>query len=328
MKVLTLWLSSNIYINATYHSVSVPFWYQGNQVVHLCLLESSDLFFCWWRRCLFLVVFLLLLWWRRSSLQKIWRKLDNCDSTESISQKNDWICGIESQVSQFGVLNWFLFSQSFVLLDMNIIDINLFKSGTSENSWGIRSPHSINNYHSHVKDHNLSLRISWIPNSDCPISRSWDESCWVVVIPLNLINCKEMTLISFLILSRVGKWTFMNFSFFSADKEWEVIKSVEIEAKTASKTNKRCFFLLFSSQFQSENFFRLELVFHQTPVHDPTVWRNRVEVELLVSIRIPSDLPDWISVLLCSHCWFIDGFVMFVSNVIYKNCTIIQSSSK
>jgi len=52
----------------------------------------------------------------------------------------------------------------------------------------------------------------------------------VVVIPFHLIDCKQMPFVGFLILSRVCQRTFVNFPFFSANKERKVVESVKVEA--------------------------------------------------------------------------------------------------
>ena len=229
-------------------SISIPLWYQGNEVVHLCLLECPDFFFSWRGREFLLCVFFFLLWWRRSTLQQVGRKFYHGNTSECVSQKDDGILWVEGQVGQLGVLHWLLLGQSFVLFSMNIIDIDLFQSCTGENSRWVRGPHGINNNHSHIKDHDLSLRVSWVPNSDSPVSRCRDESGRMVVVPLDFVNCQQMTLVSLLILPRVSQRALMDFSFFSTHKEGEVIESVEVKAKTTCKSNERSFFFFLSSQ--------------------------------------------------------------------------------
>lgn len=118
----------------------------------------------------------------------------------------------------------------------------------------------------------------------------------------------------------------MNLSFFGSDQEGEVIEFVEIEAQTAGKTNERSFLFFFSSQFEFEYFLGLQLVLHETPIHHTTIRGNGVEVVLFADVRVPSDLPDWVSMLLGSHCGFVDRFVVLVSHVIDKNSTVIETS--
>lgn len=66
-----------------------------------------------------------------------------------------------------------------------------------------------------------------------------------------------MALVGLLVLSRIGQGAFVDFSFFSADKEGEIVKSIEIEAKTACQTDERSLFFFLPSKFQFENFLRL-----------------------------------------------------------------------
>lgn len=75
-----------------------------------------------------------------------------------------------------------------MLLDVEVVDIDPVESGTGEDCGGVGSPHGIDNDHAHIKEHNLSLRVSRVPDSDGPVSRSRDESCGMVVVPSDLID--------------------------------------------------------------------------------------------------------------------------------------------
>lgn len=119
----------------------------------------------------------------------------------------------------------------------------------------------------------------------------------------------------------------MDFSFFSAHQEGEVVELVEIKAETTSQTDERGLFLLLPSQLQPENFLGLQLVLHQAPVHHSTVRRNRVEAEFLVSLGVPSHLPNWISVLLSSDSRLVDRLIVLVADVVDEDCTVVEACS-
>lgn len=76
-----------------------------------------------------------------------------------------------------------------MLLDIEVIDVDLFKSGAGKDCGRVWCPHSIDHDHAHIEDHYLSLRVCRIPNSDCPIRRCRDEGGRMVVIPSNFVNC-------------------------------------------------------------------------------------------------------------------------------------------
>lgn len=135
-----------------------------------------------------------------------------------------------------------------------------------------------------------------------------------------------MSFICFLILTRISEWAFMDFTFLSSNQKWKSIEFVEIETQTASQSDEISFFFFFTSELQSEDFFRFEFILHQRPVHYTAIRWNWVKVVLFACIWVPSDLPDWISVFLSSYCGFVDRFVMFISDIINKDGTIIQTS--
>lgn len=120
----------------------------------------------------------------------------------------------------------------------------------------------------------------------------------------------------------------MYFAFLSANQKGEIIEFVEIKAQTTSQSNERCLFLFLSCKFEFENFFWLEFILHQTPVHDSTIWWNRVEVILLAYIRVPSHLPNRVCVFLGSHTWLVDRLIVLVSYIVDKDCAIVKTSSE
>ena len=161
-----------------------------------------------------------------------------------------------------------------MLLNVKVVNVDTVKGGTREDSGGVRCPHGIDNDHAHVEEHHLGLGIGRVPNSDGPVSRGRDESGRVVVVPPHLVHCQQVAFVSLLILARVGKGALVDLSFLRAYQEAEVVESVEIEAQSTGKTNKRSFFFLLTGELQLEHFLRLEFVLHEAPVHDPAVGRN------------------------------------------------------
>jgi len=87
-----------------------------------------------------------------------------------------------------------------------------------------------------------------------------------------------MALISLQVLSRISFGAQMDFTLFSSDEEKMSLVLVEIEAHTTGKTVEECFLLVFNEPFvlinnqpKLDDFFSLELIFHEGPVGDPTV---------------------------------------------------------
>ena len=144
-----------------------------------------------------------------------------------------------------------------MLLYIEVIDIDSIKSGTGKNCWWIGSPHCVNYNHSHIKQHYLRLGISWVPNSDSPISGGRDKSGGMIMIPSHLINCQQMPLIGFLILSWVSQWTLMDFAFFSPHQKWEIVKFVEIKAETTGQADERRLLFFFACEFEFKYFLGL-----------------------------------------------------------------------
>lgn len=137
-----------------------------------------------------------------------------------------------------------------------------------------------------------------------------------------------MSFVSFLVLPRISQWTLMNLPLLSPHQKWKIIKFIEIEAQATCKSNKRSFLFLFSRKLEPKDFFWFKFIFHEAPVHDSTIWRNGIKVKLFISVWVPSDLPDRISMLLSSNCGLIDGFVMFISDVIDQDCSVIEPCSE
>ena len=148
----------------------------------------------------------------------------------------------------------------------------------------------------------------------------------MIVVPPDLVDSQQMPFVSFLVLSRVSQGAFMDFTFLSSDQKRKGVKLIEVKAETTGQTDEGSLFFFLSSQFKSEYFFWLKLVLHQTPVHDSTIRGDGVEVELFGDVRVPSDLPDRVSMLLGSYGGFVDGFVMLVSDIVHQNGTVIESS--
>lgn len=169
-------------------SLTIPLWHQRNKVVHLLFLKSLNFLLSRGRRSIFRVLLFLLDLW--SSLEQVRGQFYHSDTSERISQEDNWIFIIECQVSKSGIFYGFLFSKSFVLLDVKIININLLEGCTGKYRWWIGGPHSIYNNHAHIENHDLSLRVSGVPDSDCPICWGWDEGGRMIVIPFYFINSK------------------------------------------------------------------------------------------------------------------------------------------
>lgn len=91
-----------------------------------------------------------------------------------------------------------------------------------------------------------------------------------------------MALIGFLVLTGVGFRAFVNTAFFCAQNEGIRVEFVEIEAETGSESDQRRFvFIVAANEFETDDFFRLEFVLHQVPVHHATVRGNGVKVVFL-----------------------------------------------
>ena len=76
------------------------------------------------------------------------------------------------------------------------------------------------------------------------------------------------------------------------------------------------------------NFFSLELVFHQVPVGNATIGGNGVEIEVLSGfLRLPTHLPDGVSVLGSSDGGLVNGLVVLVTDIEDHDSTIVASSS-
>lgn len=130
-----------------------------------------------------------------------------------------------------------------MFLDVQVININSIKSGTSKDRGWIWCPHGINNDHSHIKKHHLWRWVSSIPNSYSPIGGCWNKSIRMIVVPSDLVDSQQMSFISFLILAWISQRAFMNFTFFSSHQEWKSIEFVEIKTKTTCQSNKVSFLL-------------------------------------------------------------------------------------
>ncbi len=170
------------------HSVSVPFWHQRNQIVHLFLFKL--LYFVLSRRGWHILLVLLLFLYFRPSFQQIWGKLDHSNSSEWIAQQNYGVDAIECQVCQLRVFHRFFISQAFMLFYIQIINVNPLKSRTRKNSGWVWCPHNIYHNHTHIEKHYLGLRISRVPNSNCPIRRSRDKGSRMVLIPSDFVDCQ------------------------------------------------------------------------------------------------------------------------------------------
>lgn len=118
----------------------------------------------------------------------------------------------------------------------------------------------------------------------------------------------------------------MDSSFFSTENEDVLVEFIEIKAKTRSKSDKGTFILVISAdELESDDFFGLEFVLHEVPVHDSTVRRNGVEVIFFGNVGVPVHLPDGVSVLLGSHVRLINGSFVFVSNVVNEDCSVVKT---
>lgn len=158
-----------------------------------------------------------------------------------------------------------------MLLDVEVVDIDPVESSAGEDCGGIGCPHGVDDDHAHIEEHDLSLRVGRVPDSDGPVSRSRDEGCGMVVVPSDLIDSEQVALVSLLVLPRVSKRAFVDLALFGTNQKREVVELVEVEAQTTCESDERSFFLLLTSELQFEDFFRFELILHQTPVHDPTI---------------------------------------------------------
>lgn len=111
-----------------------------------------------------------------------------------------------------------------------------------------------------------------------------------------------MPSIGFLVLSGVGARTSVDFTLFCSDNKYILVKFIEVEAETTGESDQGRFFVIFSNKSEEYDLLGLELIFHEDPVHNSTVRGDRVEVKVSGGIRVPSDLPDGVSVLVISDC--------------------------
>ena len=100
----------------------------------------------------------------------------------------------------------------------------------------------------------------------------------------------------------------MNLAFFSTDKERKLVELIEIEAQATCQANEAALFFAFyitiqstSNELKLDDFFRLQLVLHEAPIHNSTITRNREEVEVLTDVLVPSYLPNWVRVFLRTY---------------------------
>jgi len=128
----------------------------------------------------------------------------------------------------------------------------------------------------------------------------------------------------------------MDFTFFCSYEEEMFLERVEIEAHTTSKSIKESFLfvlnktlVLIDDKSKLNNLFGLKLVLHKGPVGNSTITGDGVEVQRLDSlVNIPTDLPNWISMLIGSHSGHIDWLVVSLkSDIKDHDSTIIKTNS-
>lgn len=158
----------------------------------------------------------------------------------------------------------------------------------------------------------------------------------MIWVPFYSVNGQVVILVSLKILSRVRLGAKMNLTLFCADQEQILHILVKVEAHAASKTVDEWLLLaiselllLVNDELQLDDFLRLQLILHQVPECDATIRRNRVEAEILaLFIVLPTDLPNWICVLVRPHCRLVDRSIgRFLADIEDHDGTIIASSS-
>lgn len=120
----------------------------------------------------------------------------------------------------------------------------------------------------------------------------------------------------------------MNLPLFSTNEENLRVELIKIETETAGKPNQGTVLVIFANQSKKDNFLWFEFVLHEYPVHDSTIRRDRVEIEVFGGIGVPSHFPDWVSVLGGSHVGTVNSLFLFVSDVEDLDGTVVITDSK
>jgi len=151
----------------------------------------------------------------------------------------------------------------------------------------------------------------------------------MVVVPTDLVDGKIVLVEGLLILSRIGSGALMDFTFLGTNNKDIGVKLVEVKAKTTSQTNKgNVLFVGFSSELETDHLLWLQLVFHQNPVHHSTVGTDRVEIDVLGHIWVPSDLPNWIGMFLGPYIGAVNWLLMLVTDIVHQYFTVIQTNGQ
>lgn len=117
----------------------------------------------------------------------------------------------------------------------------------------------------------------------------------------------------------------MDLAFFGAYQEYVGVEGREVEAQSTGQSDQGSFIVIvLAGQFQADDLFRLDLVLHKHPVHDPTIRGDGVEVELLGDVRVPGHLPDRVGVFLGTDGGLVNRSFVLVPDVIDQNSAIIQ----
>ena len=180
-------------------------------------------------------------------------------------------------MESFGLLESLVLTQVSMLALLQVIDVkHAARSDSGEDSARIRRPLDVTHSASKVERHDWFLD-SAVPHLDGPVCRTREEHAIVVFIPLDSVDSQIVSFVGLDVLSTVGLRAEMNLAFFRSHEVLILIKFREIEAHTSSQAVQECFlvdfelFVLVHHELQLQCFLRLELVLHQTPVHDAPV---------------------------------------------------------
>ena len=158
----------------------------------------------------------------------------------------------------------------------------------------------------------------------------------MVVVPLDRVDTVIVALVGLEVLAGIGLRAKVDLALLSADEEEVRLILVEVEAHTTGKSIKESFFFVFNKTLvliddksKLNDLFGLKLILHKGPVGDSTITGDGVEVQRLDSlVNIPTDLPNWISMLIGSHGGHVDWLVVSLkSNIKDHDSTIIKTNS-
>ena len=142
------------------------------------------------------------------------------------------------------------------------------------------------------------------------------------IVPPNLIHGEQMALVGLLILPAVALAAFVDPAFFGSQNENIGVEFIEVEAESGGQADQRgLVFVVAADEFETDDFFGLELVLHEVPVHHAAVRGDRVEVVFFGNVGVPVDLPHGVGVLLGPHVRLVDRPFVLVPDVVHQHAT-------